>query len=126
MKKLVLAFTLAIGAFAVGCTPSPEKVCAHVIDIVSKEMKGEMKMSDDDKKKAQDDCVKKGQEQKEKEPDAWKCESKCAMDATNFEGMMKCEDTCGTKKKKGEGKSDKGDDDSKKKKGDDDKKKDDK
>ncbi|MGZ5971134.1 MAG: hypothetical protein ACXWP4_25865, partial [Polyangiales bacterium] len=67
-----------------------------------------------DKKKAQDDCVKKGNEQKEKEPDAWKCESKCAMDAKDFEGMMKCEDTCGTKKKKG------GDDGDKKKKGDDD------
>lgn len=118
MKKLVLAFSLALGALSVvGCTPSPEKVCSHMFEIVSKEFKGDEKMSDEKKKKGMDDCVKKAGEEKEKDPEAYKCASKCMMDAKDLEGVGKCEETCGTKKKKGGD-----DDDSKKKKGDDDKK----
>jgi hypothetical protein len=116
MKNVMLAIALVFGATAVGCTPSPEKVCNHMFEIVSKEMKGDKKISDDDKKKGMDDCTKKLGEEKEKDPEAYKCASKCMMDAKDFEGVMGCEDKCGTKKKKG------GDDDKKKESKDDDSK----
>lgn len=112
MKKLVFAFALALGGLAIGCTPSPEKVCSHVIDLVSKEMGDKKEVKDDEKKKAVDDCVKKAQEEKDKDADGWKCSAKCAMDASKLDDLSKCDDKCGTSKKK------KGGDDEKKDKSD--------
>ncbi len=94
MKKL--QYTLAIAAIApmlAACAPSPDKVCAHTMELVMKEMpEGAPKMDDAKKKEAQDDCVKKlTKEQEMQGMVKYKEEASCAMKATNMEELMKCD-----------------------------------
>jgi hypothetical protein len=123
MTKVLMGLVFVVGAL--GCTPSPEKVCNHVMDIAAKEA-GD-KMSDEKKTKMLEKCVKEAGEEKEKDPDRYKCIAKCAMASTDFKAFRKCDDsdTCpkkdGDKAKKSDDESDKkakksDDDDSDKKK----------
>lgn len=101
-------------SLTIGCTPSPEKVCDHMFELLENEFKGKdmPKSSDEDKKKSKDKCVSDLNAEKEKDADSYKCGSKCIVAAKNFEDVMKCEDTCpGMKKKKGGGGSSSKDDD---------------
>jgi len=85
---MVAAFSLALG-----CSPSPEKVCKHVIELESKDSKGE-EMSEKDREKAVEKCVSKVTEKKEKEPEMWKCVAPCAMDAKDRDELRKCDKKC--------------------------------
>jgi hypothetical protein len=75
------------------CTPSPDKVCNHIADILSKDDKD--KVSDSDRKKFIDDCVKDGQKQKDKDSDAYgKC-AKCMMGVDTLKDLeAKCKSEC--------------------------------
>ena len=93
MKKLQL--TLAIAALApmlAACAPSPDKVCAHIGDLAAKEMpEGAPEISEEDKKKGMDECVKKLTKQQEmKGMVKYKEEASCAMKATKMEELAKC------------------------------------
>lgn len=126
-NALFLAAAVMSLSLAVGCTPSPEKVCDHMFELLESEMKGKdmPKSSDEDKKKSKDKCVSDLAAEKEKDGDSYKCGSKCIVAAKNFEEIMKCEETCpGLKKKKSSSKdsedkadkaADKGDEKKKKK-----------
>jgi hypothetical protein len=125
MKTFVwIAAGALMSLSAIGCTPSPEKVCNHINEIAEndpklKELMG--KQSEEKKKEGQEKCVAKITKEKESDPEGYKCGSKCIMASKDFEAMMKCEDECpGMKKKKGGG-----DDTEKAEKKKDDKKKDD-
>ena len=61
MTKMWIGLTLVVGAL--GCTPSPEKVCNHVMEIASKD--DDAKMSDEKKTKMLERCVKEAGEEKE-------------------------------------------------------------
>ena len=103
MTKFMLATALVLGTLAIGCTPSPEKVCNHMLDLAKAETKGDKAMSDEEKKKGFDACVKGGNEMKEKDAEAWKCTAKCSMAAEDFKAARHCDDNC-VSKKTGDGK----------------------
>ncbi len=113
--KLVIGLAMLVGAL--GCTPSPEKICNHVMEIAAKEA-GD-KLNDEKKSKMLDKCVKEAGEEKEKDPERYKCIAKCAMAAADFKAFRKCDDSDTCPKKDGDKDKKKADDDDKKKSDDD-------
>lgn len=120
MKKWFFAVGTIFAATCFGgCTPSPEKVCAKVFELLEADMKDK---KDDEKKfmeammKAfKEDCVKEATKEKEKDGDAYKKAANCVMDAKKLEEAMKCDFGKGggkddKKDKKDEKKDDKKDD----------------
>jgi len=83
-----------VGSFLLlACSPSPEKVCNHIADILGKDEKD--KMPDDKRSKFIDECVKDGQKQKDKDADAYNKCSKCMMGVDSLKEMEdKCKDSC--------------------------------
>ena len=89
-KFLALA---AITPMLAACTPSPEKVCNHVMDIMKKEMpEGAEEPSEEDMKKGMEKCVEGLEKEKEKlGEEKYKEQVKCVMAASDMEGFMKCD-----------------------------------
>lgn len=116
MKQVFFALGSIVAAtFFAGCTPSPEKVCAKVLELAEADMKDK---KDDEKKfmeammKAfKEDCVKEATKEKEKDGDAYKKTATCVMDAKKLDEAMKCDFGKGGKddKKKDDKKDDKKD-----------------
>jgi hypothetical protein len=126
MKRATImgGWVLAIGFF-LGCTPSPEKVCGKMFDLLEAEgKKSKSKDKDDDAsdmmKKMKEKCVKDAEKEKEEDPESYKCGAKCIMDSKDLEDAMKCEKSCPKKKDKAKKSGDDDDDKKSKKKGDDD------
>jgi hypothetical protein len=110
MRRFLATFALV--ALGIGCTPSPEKVCKHAMDLAEKE-------GDKPSDKKLNNCTKDLTEMKEKEPEQYKCMAPCANDAKEFSDLRDCDKKCKKSgKKKGDDDDDKGS--KKKKKGDDD------
>lgn len=96
MKKLHKFLAIAaLTPMLAACAPSNEDVCAHVMDIMKKEMGGgdaAAQPSEDDVKKFTEKCVKDLDKEKEKLGAAeFKKQAKCVMAAEKMEDMMKCE-----------------------------------
>ncbi len=109
VQKLVFAAAVVVAsASLVGCgTPSPEKVCKHVGEVLKK------------KDKWVEGCAKDVAKKAEKDPEAWKCLAPCVMKADDEKSLDACEKTCKTKDEK-KSKDDDDDDKAKKKSKDDD------
>jgi len=93
MKNLQKFLALAaLTPLLAACSPSPEKVCSHVMDIAKKSApEGAPEPSEEDMKKAQEKCV--GDLEKEKKElgdEKYNKMVKCVMDASDMEGVMKC------------------------------------
>jgi hypothetical protein len=94
MKKLHKFLILAaLAPMLTACAPSNEDVCAHVMDIMKKEMGDAASApSEEDTKKFTEKCVKDLDKEKEKIGAAeYKKQAKCVMAAEKMEDMMKCE-----------------------------------
>ncbi|MFI5303059.1 MAG: hypothetical protein ACHREM_33635, partial [Polyangiales bacterium] len=88
MKKLAQAVLLSVVLVAPACTPSPEKVCAKMAELLEKD--DEISKFIKDKDKFKEDCVKEAAKQKEKDADKYKSDAKCIMDAKDFKDAGKC------------------------------------
>jgi hypothetical protein len=75
----------------IACTPSPEKVCGHLIDVMEKDGK---KLSDDKRKDEIADCVKDVTKVKEGDPSGWSDCAKCAMNADTMKAFGDCDKVC--------------------------------
>lgn len=95
MKKLHKFLALAaLTPFLAACTPSGEDVCNHVFDIAKKEF-GDAegpKPTDEEMKKATDECVADMDKKKAKiGEDKYKELAKCVMAADKMEAIAKCD-----------------------------------
>lgn len=89
----IVALTVATGWLA-ACTPSTEDLCNHMMDLAMKEAGDakDAKMSDEDKKKGMEACIKGADEEKKKiGEDKFKEQAKCVMAATKMEDVAKCD-----------------------------------
>jgi hypothetical protein len=77
-------FVAAVGLCAFGCTPPVEKTCERLSELADKEAK------DKDTKSnfSNDKCMKKLNEMKERDADAYKCAAKMAKNMTKFETAL--------------------------------------
>ncbi len=93
MKKIrtVLALAVLVPMLS-ACGPAPEDVCEHMMGIMKKELGEALPMSDDDLKKAKEECVKSATAEKEKMGAMeYKKQASYIMDANSFADMEKCE-----------------------------------
>jgi hypothetical protein len=82
-------------AGAVGCGPSADKVCDHVMEIAVKELKElGAKVTDDEVKDQKKKCIADGEKLKKDNKPRWDCESKCSMAATKMRDLEECEKKC--------------------------------
>lgn len=93
MKKFTTVLALALLApMLSACAPSPEDMCEHVFGIMKKELGDAFTMSDEDLKKAKEECVKEAGKEKEKiGAMEYKKQAKCVMEATKLEELDKCD-----------------------------------
>ena len=86
MKTLTLAATFAIiSVFGSGCGADPEEICAHIEEIVKKEINAEAA------KKAVDGCDFKWKMRKDtKGMGAYKDMANCVMEASDIAALGKC------------------------------------
>jgi len=112
MKKFPALVTLLILApILASCTPAPEEVCEHVLDVLSEQftydgLKQELLLKKErgeeveampseeefDKEMAKnfDECIIDLEKAKEKDASAYKKRASCAMAAKTFEDFGKC------------------------------------
>ena len=88
-KFLALA---ALAPLLTACSPSPEKICAHVMDIAKKSApEGTEAPSEDEMKKATEKCVGDLEKEKKKLGDEnYNKMVKCVMAASDMPGVVKC------------------------------------
>ena len=88
---------IAILAFLsfLGCAPSPEKVCAKMVEILTAETKD---WSDDDKKfmaprmkSLKEECPKNAAVAKEKDAARYKKAASCVMESKKLDEAMTCD-----------------------------------
>lgn len=103
-RSLFAAAAMVLGSFLItttGCG-GPEATCKKMKELAEKEMKDskdKKEKSADDQKKDMDDCVKKVEEEKKKDPKKWDCISKCVDKANSFDEYGKCAKDCEGEKK---------------------------
>ena len=68
-----------------GCAPSPEKVCAHILDLEKKEDANHPSPFADE-----GECTKQTQKIKDKNPEGWSECAKCAMAAETKKAIGDC------------------------------------
>jgi hypothetical protein len=88
-----------LASVAIGCTPSPEKTCDRLQELSDKE-KSKFSLS-------RDKCLKRMNEMKERDPDAYKCAAKAIAKLDTLDLAFTATSVCDYKKKS------KGDDDDK-------------
>ena len=93
MKKLPKFLVLAaLAPMLAACSPSPEKICKHVMDIAKKSAReGTEAPSEEEMKKHTEKCV--GDLEKEKKElgdESYKKMVKCVMAASEMSGIVKC------------------------------------
>ena len=95
IKFSAFAIVAVVAVAGSGCSPSPEKVCDHVMDIAKKELKDlGAKVTDEEIKKQKEKCVVDGEKQKSDNKTKWDCESKCAMGANTMKDLEECRKKC--------------------------------
>ena len=106
-KHVTFTFGILFGAgLLVGCTPSPEKVCTHFLDLEEKHAEEKKKDSDKEvdpkiekliqkiKEKQKEQCPKALTALKEDNADVYKCFAKCITKTKDYDVAKKCDDEC--------------------------------
>jgi len=106
-KHVTITLGILFGAgLLVGCTPSPEKVCNHFMDLEEKHAAEKKKDSDKEidpkiekliakiKEKQKEQCPKAMGALKEDSADVYKCFSKCITKTNDYDVAKKCDDEC--------------------------------
>ena len=93
MHKLrtVLA-VVVLAPMLAACAPKPEDVCAHVIDLMKKELGDEADaMSDEQIEKIKTGCIDDAKKDKEKNPKEYATRAKCVIAAGSLNDLRECE-----------------------------------
>lgn len=99
MRALRLLTAAAVCSLFFACTPSPDKVCSHVVDVLQKDSKDkdkDKKGSDDDIKKFKDSCATDMQKMKDKDSAQYATCAKCIMAVDKADDLFgdKCDKEC--------------------------------
>ncbi len=89
----VASIAISLVTLVAGCTPSPQKVCDKMFELVKNEnLDGGDSGKSQEKKLAR--CVREAEEEKAKKPDRYKCLAKCIMGTSSEKDANKCKDSC--------------------------------
>lgn len=86
----------ALSALLVGltaCGPSPEEVCEHVIELLSKDLDAKgMKLEDDKRSKSLESCTERAAKSKREGAMEYKKEAACMITASSLQEVKACSD----------------------------------
>lgn len=98
MKHAPFILILAVGAAALGCTPSPEKTCDKLQELAEKE--NDSKGSSKPYSLSRDKCLSNMNELKERDPEAYKCASKVIQKLSSLDTAFLAISVCDKNKPK--------------------------
>jgi hypothetical protein len=81
---------VAIVSTLVACTPSPEKVCEHVLGLTEAELGGEA-IPADKRDGYIEGCVRDATRDREADSKTYARQSKCVMAAASLEALRECD-----------------------------------
>lgn len=95
-RSMLAAALIALGAFAISGCNSPESLCKKMMELSEKEaekQKDAKKPSEEETKKAMENCVKEAKETKEKDPAHYDCIAEC-VGKDSWEAYRDCSKGC--------------------------------